>query len=251
MATRTMSTALRFIRFVLRPLLMLFTKRDWRGAEHLPDEGFVLAANHISHIDPFTFSHFLVDHEIPPRFLAKAAVVEIPVLGRLVRATEQIPVYRGTATAAGAFSAAVEAVQGGACIIFYPEGTITRDPDLWPMEGKTGAARVALTTGCPVIPVAQWGPHEILAPYSKRLRLLPRKTVHVSVGPPVDLDDLRRDPITSAQITQATDRIMDAITAQMSQVRGEPVPSERISLKDARARQKPHARRKPRRTEEH
>ena len=65
----------------------------------------------------------------------------------------------------------------------YPEGTITKDPDLWPMIGKTGAARVALETGCPVIPIAQWGPQEILAPYSKRLRLLPPKTVHVLAGP--------------------------------------------------------------------
>ncbi|MGH3425161.1 MAG: lysophospholipid acyltransferase family protein [Nocardioidaceae bacterium] len=245
-----MTRALRFIRFLVRPLLMVFTKRDWRGTEHFPDEGFVLAANHVSHLDPFTFAHFCVDNGIPPRYLAKASVMELPVIGRLVRSSQQIPVYRGSATAAGAFSAAVDAVRKGACIIIYPEGTITRDPDLWPMGGKTGAARVALTTGCPVVPAAQWGPQEILAPYAKRVRLLPRKTMHVLVGPPVELDDLRGRPITAQLLTEATDRIMDAIAAQMSELRGEPVPAERISLKDARARERPTARKKPKKTEE-
>lgn len=244
MRQREMSRALRFIRFLVRPLLMVFTKRDWRGAEHLPDTGFVLAANHISHLDPFTFAHFCVDNGIPPRYLAKAAVVDLPVVGRLVRGSQQIPVYRGTATAVGAFSAAVEAVELGSCVIIYPEGTITRDPDLWPMGGKTGAARVSLETGCPVIPAAQWGPHEILAPYAKRVRLFPRKTMHVRVGPPVDLDDLRGQPITTELLAEATVRIIDSIAAQLSVVRGEPVPSERISLTDARAREKPNARRK-------
>lgn len=58
----------------------------------------------------------------------------------------------------------MEGIGQGELIGIYPEGTLTRDPNLWPMTGKTGAARIALTTGCPVIPVAQWGPQELLAP---------------------------------------------------------------------------------------
>src|SRR5699024_2376888 len=196
-SNRKMNRALRFLRFVLRPILMLLTKRDWRGAENFPDGGFVLVANHISHLDPFTFAHFCIDHGIPPRYLAKATVLDLPVVGRLFRSTGQSPVYRGTATAAGAYSAAVEAVNDGACIIIYPEGTITRDQNLWPMGGKTGAARVALATGRPVVPAAQWGAHEVLAPYAHRVSLYPRKTVHVRAGPPVDLDDLRGQPPTA------------------------------------------------------
>ena len=72
----------------------------------------------------------------------------------------------------------------------YPEGTITRDPDLWPMTGKSGAARIALATGCPVIPVGQWGAHQLLAPYSKKPDLFPRKKIIVLAGDPVDLSDL-------------------------------------------------------------
>jgi 1-acyl-sn-glycerol-3-phosphate acyltransferase len=122
----------------------------------------------------------------------------------------------------------VAAVRAGECVGIYPEGTITKDPDLWPMNGKTGAARVALETGCPVIPIAQWGPQEILAPYSKRLRLLPPKTVRVLAGPPVDLADLRARPVTPEVLRTASDRIVEAITAQLAQLRGELPPATRF-----------------------
>jgi 1-acyl-sn-glycerol-3-phosphate acyltransferase len=62
----------------------------------------------------------------------------------------------------------------GACVIVYPEGTATRDPDLWPMVGKTGAARLALTTGAPVISIAHWGAQDILPYGSKKPKLWPR-----------------------------------------------------------------------------
>ena len=104
-----------------------------------------------------------------------------------MRAAGQIPVERASSTAVGAYDAAVAAVRAGECIVVYPEGTITRDPDLWPMVGKSGAARIALETGCPVIPVGQWGAQELLAPYAKKPDLFPRKTIHIVVGDPVDL----------------------------------------------------------------
>ena len=69
---------------------------------------------------------------------------------------------RQSAQSADALLAAVEAVGQGRAVVIYPEGTITRDPDLWPMAGKTGAARIALRTGCPVIPIGQWGAQELM-----------------------------------------------------------------------------------------
>jgi len=220
----------RFVAGILRPILMVTTHRDWRGTEHLPGAGVgvVVSPNHISYADPLTFAHFLWDNGRAPRYLAKEAVFRIPVVGRIIAACGQIPVYRETRDAARAFRDAVAAVRAGECVGIYPEGTITRDPGLWPMAGKTGAARVALETGCAVIPVAQWGPQEILPPYSKRLSLLPRKTVHVLAGPPVDLDDLRGEPITSTVLRAATDRILDAITAQLAELRGELPPATRF-----------------------
>jgi 1-acyl-sn-glycerol-3-phosphate acyltransferase len=122
----------------------------------------------------------------------------------------------------------VAAVRAGKGVAIYPEGTLTRDPDLWPMRGKTGAARVALETQCPVIPVATWGAHEVLAPYSKRLRLLPRTTMKVRAGAPVALDDLYGREITTEVLLEATARIMAAITAELEVLRGEKAPVVRF-----------------------
>jgi 1-acyl-sn-glycerol-3-phosphate acyltransferase len=213
----------------VRPLMLLVTRRDWRGAENFPTSGgFVVCPNHISHVDVFAFAHFLYDNGHPPFFLAKSGVFRIPVLGRLVAAAQQIEVQRGTSHAAEALSAAVAAVGDGKCVPIFPEGTLTRDPQMWPMTAKTGAARVALTTRCPVIPVAQWGPQEILAPYSKQLRLFPRKTMRMLAGPPVDLSDLYDMPLVAATLREATDRILDAITRQLETIRGEEAPATRF-----------------------
>jgi 1-acyl-sn-glycerol-3-phosphate acyltransferase len=218
----------------LRGLLMLFTRRDWSGAEHFPSTGgFVVCPNHISHVDPFAFAHFLYDNGHPPFFLAKSEVFGIPILGRLIAAAQQIPVYRGTSQAAKAFSAAVAAVQDGKCVPIFPEGTLTRDPQMWPMTARTGASRVALTTRCPVIPVAQWGPQEIQKPYAKALHLFPRKTMRMVAGPPVDLSDLYDRPQDAATLNEATNRILDAITGQLETIRGEKAPAVRFDSRTA------------------
>jgi 1-acyl-sn-glycerol-3-phosphate acyltransferase len=101
------------------------------------------------------------------------------------------------------------------------------------MVGKTGAARIALTAGVDVVPIAQWGAQDVLAPYAKRLRLLPRKTMHLVAGPPVDLDDLRGRPITSDVLREATARIMAALTELLEGIRGEQAPETRFDPKSA------------------
>jgi 1-acyl-sn-glycerol-3-phosphate acyltransferase len=231
-STRQLPLAYRFVVSVLRPLLMVLTKRDWRGAENLPATGgFVAAPNHLSYMDPLVFAHYLVDHGRPPYFLGKESVFRVPVVGAILRRAKQIPVYRNTGHASDAFRAAVAAVEEGKCVGVYPEGTLTRDPGIWPMVGKTGAARIALTTRCPVIPVAQWGPQEILEPYGKRLKLFPRKTMHVTAGPPVELSDLYDEPMTGAVLRTATDRIMAAITVELEKIRAEAAPTERFDAR--------------------
>lgn len=235
---------------IAEPLLRLFTRHRWIDGTKIPAHGgCVIAANHVSHIDPFTFTHFVYGHGRVVRFLAKAEVFAIPVLGRLIRATGQIPVYRLTSDASEAFRAAVAAVEGGKCVVIYPEGTITRQPDLWPMNGKTGAARIALSADVPVIPVAQWGPQDILAPYAKRPHLVPPRHVTVKAGDPVDLDDLRGRPLTPEVLRAATDRIMDAITRQLEDIRGEQAPAERFDARKAGVREigNPHETSKRRR----
>ncbi len=223
---------------IVEPVLLLLTKRRWRGGENIPATGgCVLAVNHISHLDPLTCGHFVYAWGRIVRFLAKAELFDIPVLGRIVRSAEQIPVYRMTTDASRSFSAAVEAVRRGECVIVYPEGTITRQPDLWPMTGKTGAARIALSAGVPVIPVAQWGAHRILAPYAKRPHLFPRRTISMSAGTPVDLTDLRDQPLTPEVLQVATSRIMDDITGLLEEIRGERAPVERFDPRTAGVRE--------------
>jgi 1-acyl-sn-glycerol-3-phosphate acyltransferase len=214
---------------IAKPLLIASFKRDWRGMENIPAEGgFLTAVNHTSLVDPLCYAHFQYDSGRPPRFLAKHGLFEAFVVGAFMRNTGQIPVYRDTADAAGAFRAAVAAVEAGECVAFYPEGTLTRDPDLWPMTGRTGIARVALLTRAPVVPVAQWGSHEFLPPYASKPRPWPRKTNRVLAGPPVDLSAFYDQEMTAELLRKVTEAIMDSVTALVAELRGELPPVERF-----------------------
>jgi 1-acyl-sn-glycerol-3-phosphate acyltransferase len=215
-----------------RPMLVL-TRRDWSGTEHIGSGGMIVVVNHVSYFDPLAFAHFLYDNGRLPRFLAKAGLFRLFFIGSVLRGAKQIPVYRDSAEAASAYSAAVEAVNRGEAVAIYPEATLTRDPDLWPMVGKTGAARVALETGAPVIPVAQWGPQDVLPPYTKRLRLFPRRTMQFKAGPPVDLAEFAGREIDSALLYEVTEKIMAAITHLLEEIRGEKAPVVRFDPRRA------------------
>lgn len=218
---------------LLRPSLMLFIKRRWSGGENLPKEGgFIVAANHMSGFDPVTTTHYLHDNGVAPKIMAKESLWKVPVLGAFLRGTKMIPVSRGRRNSAESLAVAERSLAEGNAILIFPEGTLTRDPDQWPMVGKTGVARLALSSGAPVIPVSQWGAQRIFPLHGKMLRLLPRKTVHVHAGPPVDLSDLREQPITATVLQEATTRIMRAIADGVGVLRGEPAPAE---LFDSRA----------------
>lgn len=216
---------------IIKPFLLATTRRQWIDGENLPESGgFIIALNHISHLDPLTAAHLVYDHGRKPRYLAKSGLFDNKALGFFLRGAGQIPVKRDTRDAVGAYAAAVDAIHDGQCVVIYPEATITRDPEMWPMKGKSGAARIALETGCPVIPVGQWGAQDILAPYTKRPHLVPRHEIVMRVGPPVDLDDLRSQPRTADVVNRATERIMTAITHQLELVRGDKAPAERYDM---------------------
>lgn len=223
---------------ILRPTLGATTTHRWIGGERIPQQGgCLLVFNHLSHADPLLTAQFVYDHGRLPRYLAKAALFRSNwfVVG-VLRSTGQIPVERLTADAVGAYDAAVAAVEAGECVVVYPEGTLTRDPALWPMRGKSGAARIALATGVPVIPVAHWGAHELLPPYSTRPRLLPRTRTTFRVGDPVPLDDLRTRQDEPSVVQQATERIMAGLVAELEQIRGEKAPAERFDPRRAGVR---------------
>jgi 1-acyl-sn-glycerol-3-phosphate acyltransferase len=221
---------------VMKPFLELSTKRDWQGTEHLrrrypPADGIVVAANHLSWFDALPMCQLLWYNGRPPRIMVKDGLFRTPVIGSIMSGAGQIPVARDSGEAANSVAAAVAAMADGEAVVVYPEGTITRDENLWPMSGRSGAARIALESGAPVIPVAQWGPQHVMRPYRKEFRLFPRKTMHVRVGPPVDLDDLRGGPITTESLSIATDRIIDAITGLLADLRGEQPPKQRLNFK--------------------
>ncbi|MCG6499715.1 1-acyl-sn-glycerol-3-phosphate acyltransferase [Kitasatospora sp. A2-31] len=230
----------RFAAVLVKPVTTALVKPDWRGWEHLPKEGgFIAAVNHNSIIDPVVYAHWQYNSGRPPRILGKSSLFSIPFIGFMLRKTGQIPVFRESTDAAQAFRAAIDAVNSGQCVQFYPEGTLTRDPDLWPMTGKSGVARVALMTGAPVIPVAHWGAHEIIPPYGRggsgkgKFNLFPRHRVTVAAGPAVDLSKYQGQELTPQVLKDATEDIMAAITAVLADIRGEEPPAERYDMRAA------------------
>lgn len=223
---------------IVKSAIFSTTSRTWLDGDKIPATGgCIVVFNHISHVDPLLSAHFVYDHGRLPRYLAKSGLFRSKALGGFLTAAGQIPVERLSATAVGAYDAAVAAVRAGECVVVYPEGTLTRDPDLWPMTGKSGAARIALETGCPVIPVGQWGAQELLAPYAKRPDLFPRKHIVMKAGDPVDLSDLLAKPRTAEVTNQATARIMAALTAIVEELRGETAPVERFDARKMGVRQ--------------
>jgi 1-acyl-sn-glycerol-3-phosphate acyltransferase len=205
----------------IKPALTVFTRRDWSGMAHIPATGgVILVANHLSHADPLTCAHYVYDAGRWPQFLAKASLFKVRVIGPLLRAVKQIPVQRGTVDAVKALDAAVAAVEAGAAVVVYPEGTTTKQPELWPMRGKTGAARLALETGAPVVPLVMWGPQQIFDPRTRRLRLRPRTPVTVVAGPPIDLSTWDGVPATSQVLAEMTEAIMLHLRDMLAGIRG-------------------------------
>ncbi len=213
------------------PFLTIFTKWNWRGFEQLSqhdrgiDGGIIVATNHTSWFDPLAVAHPLWAHDRPPRFLGKESVFRVPIFGWIISSAGQIRVYRESNEAVFAFRDAVVAARSGECVVVYPEGTITRDPHLWPMQGKTGAVRIALESGCPLFPMVQWGSQNVIGPYKKQLRLLPRKTMYVWLGEPIDLSRYRDKEWTPELLHEATDQLMLTIARMEGEIRGEAPPA--------------------------
>jgi len=219
----------RFIASFLLPIMHALGRYHLVGSENVPKSGaFVLAPNHYSNLDPLVIAVALWKLDRVPRFLGKASLFRKPVIGWLLTKAEQIPVERtGSTHSHNPLKMARNVVAEGYAVVIYPEGTLTRQPDHWPMRGKYGAVRMALDAGIPLIPAASWGAQQILPRYSNRLSLFPRKNVTIRFGAPIDLSEFGGKPVDSAVLAKATARLMDAITAELEELRGEPAPAER------------------------
>jgi 1-acyl-sn-glycerol-3-phosphate acyltransferase len=210
---------------LLIPIFNLVMKRDWKGAENIPATGpVIVASNHMSYLDVLVFTHFLYRNGRAPRYLGKSGVFKVPVIGKILLAAGQIPVERETSDAKKAVDHAKILLEKGHMLGVYPEGTLTRDPDMWPMIAKTGCARLALATDTPVIPVAQWGSQLIVPNYTTKLNLFPRKTITIRAGKPVDLSRWKGKAEDPQALIEATAEIMRAITVLLEEIRGEKRP---------------------------
>jgi 1-acyl-sn-glycerol-3-phosphate acyltransferase len=208
----------------------------------------LLAANHIGPFDPVAITAACRVRRIAPRLMATGGLFRAPVVGSVMRATGHLRVNRRQADVGDVLHDVTAALEAGSIVLGYPEGRITLDPGMWPERGKTGLARVALRTGVPVVPVAQWGAHEVLAwggfgsMLGTLLRALWRRpVVRVHFGTPVDLSDLldrpphptgvghagaghdtlQPDALRPGAAQRATDRIIDAITAELVPLRAD------------------------------
>lgn len=215
---------------VCRPLAKITMRPHWSGQERLPDGPFILIINHVTEYDPFVVMHYLEQagpgHAV--RALAKDSLFRVPVVKQVFNSTKMVPVYRGSDQATDSLKFAKRALAEGETIAIFPEGTLTRDPELWPMKFKTGAARLALATGVPVIPLAQWGGQKILYRWSKGLpRLGKRHDTWVMAGPAIDLSDLPQDENDREAVLTATRRMEETLTSMVAQLRGQTPPQTR------------------------
>lgn len=217
---------IRFCVVILYPLDALLFRIRWRHLDRMPPPssgGVIVAINHISMLDTVLMARMVWQSGRIPRFLVKSGAFHTVGLGQVMRGAKQIPVYRGTTDAAQSLRDAVAALNDGEAVIFYPEGTITKDPDQWPMQAKTGIARlVLLCPDIPVVPVGQWGAQRRLSqPWWKKLG---RRRASASVGQPLDLSRFRGKEPSSETLREITDVIMDAVREQVAELRGEPAP---------------------------
>lgn len=202
-------------------VLRLISREEWDAASQLPATGGVLVvSNHVTYVDPVALGKYLIWSGRWPRYLGKASLWRVPIIGWLARRCHQIPVERGTDRAKDALGAAREALERGECVAIFPEGGRTHDPDLWPMHGRTGAARLALATGVPVVPTAHWGTHEIMPARRVTLpRLWARARIQVAMGDPVDFSGFAGRGDDPEAVREASERIMAAITALVRELR--------------------------------
>lgn len=214
---------------IAKPLSVPLFSLHIRDGHKLPRSGpFILAPNHYSEIDPIVVALTVWKLGRAPRFLAKAGLFKNPVLGFILRGAGQIPVERmGSSRGNDPIQAAKRLVDEGQGVIIYPEGTLTREPELWPMRGKTGVARIALAHNIPVYPMAHWGAQRVMPRYSKRISLFPRKRIDLVIGDPIDLSAYRGREHDARGLNEATETVMVGITALLEGLRGEAAPAER------------------------
>ena len=224
---RESSFAFVLVAMVLAPILRLMFNIKTSGKENLPQGGYILVGNHLSYLDPFSFAYSVyLQMKRVPHYLAKESIFRIPIIGKILPKVGQIPVYRGGKSNEEPLRAAKEFLKAGQVVVIFPEGTLTRDPDQWPMRGKAGAIRLAVELGLPIVPCGQWGVEKVLGNYSKKFRPNPFHVVRVKIGKPMFFRELDGKTPTAQELADATDKVMREISAIVGELRGETPPAQ-------------------------
>lgn len=212
-----METTYLLAKGVLKPWLKTWFRWTIEGLEKIPRSGSaILAFNHIAYLDPFAAAYVVDQTRRRPRFLAKSELFEDKRIAWILKGAAQIEVRRGTREAPMALDHAFDALERGEIIVVFPEGTITTDPELNPMEPKTGAARLALGSNAPVIPCALWGTQNIWPKGYAKHWWPPRQDILIRIGDPLRL---RGDADSPEAWRAASEQIMEQIAVLVASLR--------------------------------
>jgi len=228
---------IRLCEMLFYPASRLLGRRTFGGVDRLTIPGAqLIVANHISHLDPLYDAVFIRTSGRIPHIMAKSSLWKIPVLGGALTGTGQIPVDRsGSGAGQASVDAATQALADGKVVLIYPEGSVTKEPDFWPMKPKPGVAALALSGDFPVVPVVHWGTQQIYNSYAPKRKFtpFPRKQVQVIAGPPIDLSAWRGKPVDARAIRDVSFLIMGTIKDMLAELRGEVPPTELFDPKKA------------------
>lgn len=221
---------IRILATFLRPIVRFLYKVEVTGQENLPKTGgYVLAANHVTELDALAVAYMIYFRlHRAPHFLAKEGLFRVPIVGPVLLACGQIPVFRSGRKNGDPMESAYEVLRAGHIIGIFPEGTLTREPNQWPMRGKTGAIRIAIEAGVPIIPVGQWGTEAVMETYSRKILPKPWHKVRMVIGKPIDVSALKGQKYSTEQLVSLTDQVMNDITTLVEQVRGGKAPAKRF-----------------------
>lgn len=228
---------IRVCEVIMYPLSALLARRRFVNLDTITVPGpMIIVANHISHVDPIFDAVFIRKSGRMPHILAKASLWKVPVVGQALAGTRQIPVERGGSGAGqSSLDEATKVLEAGGVVLIYAEGSVTKEPDFWPMRPKPGAAVLALAGDFPVIPLAHWGTQQVYNSYATKSKFhpLPRKDVHVVAGDPIDLSQWRGKPADARAIRDVSLLIMDTIRNMVAELRDETPPTEFFDPKKA------------------
>jgi len=220
----------RLLANILRPFVRLLYKIEVTGTENLPKTGgYVLAANHVTTLDALAVAYMMYFRlHRAPHFLAKEGLFRTPIVGPVLLACGQIPVFRSGRNNTDPMQSAYDVLNAGHIIGIFPEGTLTREPDQWPMWARTGAIRLSLETGVPIIPVGQWGTEAVMETYSSKIRPKPWHKVRIVIGKPISMDPYKDKKMSTEDLVELSDQVMVEITKLVEELRGEKAPVKRF-----------------------